>query len=161
GSNCRDRRAGTKGPATQLLATASPSLSRCEPRGPSMDDGNSPGSRCFGRPAPKGARAARRPLDSVESASARSPGGPNNWRQPLLMLVPRAQTQAPIPTDLGDPPPRSIVMLRALQLGDLLCTVPVFRAIRRAFPDAEISLIGLPWARELIDRLPGYIDELI
>jgi ADP-heptose:LPS heptosyltransferase len=56
---------------------------------------------------------------------------------------------------------RSVVVLRALQLGDLLCSVPAFRALRAAFPEAHISLIGLSWARELIRRLPGYVDELI
>jgi ADP-heptose:LPS heptosyltransferase len=54
-----------------------------------------------------------------------------------------------------------VAVVRALQLGDLLCAVPAFRALRTAFPPAHISLIGLPWAQQLIDHLPGYIDELI
>jgi ADP-heptose:LPS heptosyltransferase len=59
---------------------------------------------------------------------------------------------------LGGSLPGRIVILRALQLGDLLCAVPAFRALRGAFPDAEIVLIGLPWARAFVDRYPDYLD---
>lgn len=54
-----------------------------------------------------------------------------------------------------------VVILRALQLGDLLCAVPALRALRRALPRAHVALIGLPWASELVRRYPAYLDELI
>ncbi len=62
---------------------------------------------------------------------------------------------------LKNPGPERITILRALQLGDLLCAVPAFRALRAAFPDAYISLIGLPWAREFVQRFNDYLDGFI
>jgi lipopolysaccharide heptosyltransferase II len=55
---------------------------------------------------------------------------------------------------------RRIAVLRALFLGDLLCAAPAFRTLRQHYPDAEISLIGLPWAGDLVQRLPT-IDRLV
>lgn len=57
--------------------------------------------------------------------------------------------------------PQTIVVLRALQLGDLLCAVPAFRSLRTAFPKTHIALIGLPWAETFVGRFARYLDEFI
>jgi len=62
---------------------------------------------------------------------------------------------------LGDPLPRRILILRALQVGDMICSVPALRALRAALPEARIVLLGLGWARTFAARLASYLDGFI
>ncbi|ODT46895.1 MAG: hypothetical protein ABS70_00060 [Nitrospira sp. SCN 59-13] len=59
------------------------------------------------------------------------------------------------------PEARSIALFRALQLGDLLCSVPALRSLRATYPTAHIALIGLPWAKTFVTRFSAYLDEFI
>lgn len=54
-----------------------------------------------------------------------------------------------------------IGIFRALQLGDLICTGPAFKALRAACPDSQITLIGLPWARSLLRHFPNDLDNFL
>jgi ADP-heptose:LPS heptosyltransferase len=57
-------------------------------------------------------------------------------------------------------PPRKVALLRASRIGDFLCAVPAFRALRAALPEAEIAIITLPLLCELALRSP-YLDRVI
>jgi ADP-heptose:LPS heptosyltransferase len=56
--------------------------------------------------------------------------------------------------------PRRVALFRALVLGDVLCAVPAWRAMRAAWPQAELTLVGLPWAEPLVERL-SCLDRFI
>lgn len=57
--------------------------------------------------------------------------------------------------------PASVLVFRALQVGDMLCAVPALAALRRRLLAAHIALVGLPWAQQFARRYAGLVDEFI
>jgi ADP-heptose:LPS heptosyltransferase len=62
---------------------------------------------------------------------------------------------------LFDLQPKKIGIFRALQLGDLLCAIPAIRAIKKAYPFSEITLIGLPWGASFVRRFSDYFSHFL
>lgn len=53
-----------------------------------------------------------------------------------------------------------VLVLRALQLGDLLVAVPALRAVRRALPGHRLLLATSPWLAPVVDLIGG-VDALV
>lgn len=54
-----------------------------------------------------------------------------------------------------------IAVLRANALGDFIVTLPALKAIRSAYPDAEIVLLGKPWHKGFLIRGRTPVDRVI
>jgi ADP-heptose:LPS heptosyltransferase len=59
------------------------------------------------------------------------------------------------------PEVRAIAVLRANAIGDFIFTLPALEAVRAAYPDARISLLGKPWHLDLLEGRPGPVDRVI
>lgn len=60
-----------------------------------------------------------------------------------------------------EPDVERIAVLRANGLGDFIFALPALQALRSAYPEAELVLLGAPWhARWLRDR-PGPVDRVL
>jgi ADP-heptose:LPS heptosyltransferase len=53
-----------------------------------------------------------------------------------------------------------IAVLRAGALGDFVFTLPALDALRAAYPDAEIVVLGKPWLAKLMHGRPGAVDRV-
>ena len=54
-----------------------------------------------------------------------------------------------------------IAVLRANALGDFIFVLPALDAIRGAYPDAELVLLGAPWHARLLGDRPGPVDRVL
>lgn len=57
--------------------------------------------------------------------------------------------------------PEKIIILRALKLGDMLCSLPALRALRQRYPQSKITLVSHSAMTDLFRRYPHLIDEFI
>jgi ADP-heptose:LPS heptosyltransferase len=65
------------------------------------------------------------------------------------------------PLPLRDPDIRRVVLVRIrVGLGDLLCSAPALRALRRFRPDLEVTLVTWPEMAPVVGRL-GQVDDLL
>ncbi|HZY57057.1 MAG TPA: glycosyltransferase family 9 protein [Rubrobacteraceae bacterium] len=55
---------------------------------------------------------------------------------------------------------RKLAVFRGLYLGDLVAATGALRALRHGYPEAEITLISLPWVGALAPHLP-YVDRIL
>jgi ADP-heptose:LPS heptosyltransferase len=57
---------------------------------------------------------------------------------------------------------RSVALVRPrVGLGDLLCTIPALRALRRRLPDARVVLVSFAETAPVVERMTPYVDELL
>ena len=55
---------------------------------------------------------------------------------------------------------RKLAVFRGLYLGDLVAATGALRALRRGYPEAEISLVSLPWALALAPH-PPHVNRIL
>jgi ADP-heptose:LPS heptosyltransferase len=56
---------------------------------------------------------------------------------------------------------RRIAVLRANAIGDFIFTLPALDALRAAYPDAEVVLLGQRWHEAFLTGRPGPVDRVI
>jgi ADP-heptose:LPS heptosyltransferase len=56
---------------------------------------------------------------------------------------------------------KKIAFLRANGLGDFVFALPALEALREAYPQAEIVLLGKKWHQRFLDHRPGPVDRVI
>lgn len=56
---------------------------------------------------------------------------------------------------------RRIAVLRANALGDLIFALPALEALKAAYPEAELTLLGLAWHAAYLHGRPSPVDEVM
>src|SRR2546429_1911826 len=62
---------------------------------------------------------------------------------------------------MPEPDVDKIAVLRANAIGDYILALPALDALRAAYPDAEIVLLGAPWHARFLTGRPGPVDRVI
>jgi ADP-heptose:LPS heptosyltransferase len=58
------------------------------------------------------------------------------------------------------PDVKKIAVLRSNGIGDFIFSLPAFEGLRKAYPDAEIVLLGLQWHSDFLKDRPSPIDRV-
>jgi ADP-heptose:LPS heptosyltransferase len=90
-------------------------------------------------------------LVSVSSADPRSPEEQINARPSMIRPAKRA---------LFDEPPKNVLVIRADQLGDMVCSAAAFLRLRGLFANSRMTALVLP-QNEALCRSLGLFDEII
>ncbi len=53
-----------------------------------------------------------------------------------------------------------ILVIQTAKIGDLICSTPIFREIKKTFPNVKLSVIVTPTTKELLELNP-HVDEII
>src|SRR4051794_21873586 len=140
---------------------------------------SSPSTRCSTRRATCSPRARSDTFSAGERwRRARRPPGRSRtcrslhvWRRsagPVGVGVVRCRTREVLvaadlsaPAGAVVPDVRRLAVLRANSIGDLLVVLPALTALRRAYPQAELTVIGSPWLPGLLDGRPGPWDRAV
>ena len=56
---------------------------------------------------------------------------------------------------------RRIAVLRPSAVGDFVFALPALHALRQAYPDAELVLLGRAWHADFLKRRPGPVDRVV
>jgi ADP-heptose:LPS heptosyltransferase len=56
---------------------------------------------------------------------------------------------------------RKIAVLRPNAVGDFVFALPALHALKRAYPEAELVLLGLPWHAAFLAERPGPVDRVL
>ncbi|HYL80047.1 MAG TPA: glycosyltransferase family 9 protein [Candidatus Acidoferrum sp.] len=96
------------------------------------------------------------------SGSSSSPAGPT-WLERRLASILECGVHGRTP---GITPPfapdglRRILVVRNDNIGDVLCTTPALRALRRAFPRAKLAVLVPEHCRPVVERNPD-VDDIL
>jgi len=114
---------------------------------------------------PQPDRAGRFPASTFGPYRRQPPAEPlSGSDQPLpIPPVPAPPPRWVIAPGAGRPAaPRSVLIHQArFRVGDTLWLTPLLRAVRRAFPAAEVTAVAGPLARQVLERSPYLSDLLI